>query len=447
MERKRTKIKIWIDEAGRGPWCGPVVAAALAWNSNNKPPAKFISLVNDSKKLTEKKRNELYEEIIVLAWEWTLYFGVWVVDNYIIDEINIRQANREAMRRAIVEIQRKIPQDFAEVSVVIDGRDNYEFDELDQKPLYIVGWDGKVPEIGAASIIAKVFRDKLMAQYATLYPELWLETNAGYGTKKHKNALSTSADITWIHRTSYKPIRQVLEKKEKVLVHICCGPDATVPLMDLKDEYEVIAYWYDPNIQPQAEEEKRFQAFVRVCEIEWVDYIRWEYDVKNFFKKIKGLEHTPERWEKCTECYDMRLERTARLAREMWIKKWTSSLNNSPHKDMEKMFGLWEKWDKRTTSQQYLTDQERQQASNILWISQEEMIQAWDLSEQEIKKGSVKRNLEFLKIAFRKNGGFQRSVDYTNQHDIYRQNYCWCVYSDTFPGSPRNKNTKWWFSW
>jgi len=402
--------------------------------------------MNDSKKLTSKKREELYQELIRLSSLWKLYFGVGVVDNYTIDEINIRQANREAIRRAIVEIQRKIPQEFSEISVVIDGRDNYEFDELEQKPLYIVGWDGRVAEIWAASIIAKVFRDKLMTQYATLYPGLWLETNAWYGTKKHKEALREKSDISWIHRTSYKPIKQVLEKKEKVLVHICCGPDATVPLMDLKDEYEVIAYWYDPNIQPQAEEEKRFQAFVQVCEIEGVDYIRGEYDVKNFFKKIKWLEHTPERGEKCTECYDMRLERTARLAREMGISKWTSSLNNSPHKDMEKMFDLWEKWDKRTTQQQHLTDDERKQASEILWISIDELIENWDISETEIKKDSIKKNLEFLKIAFRKNWGFQRSVDYTNEHDIYRQNYCGCVYSDTFPGSPRNKNAKWWFS-
>lgn len=444
--QKKTKIKIWIDEAWRGPWCGPVVASAVAFNSNNKPSSEFIRKLNDSKKLTEKKRQQLYREIIELSSEWKLYFWVWVVDNHMIDEINIRQANREAMRRAIVEIQRKIPKQFDEISVVVDGRDNYDFDELEQKPLYIVWGDGKVSEISGASIIAKVFRDKLMAQYATLYPELSLENNAGYGTKKHKEVLKTPADISGIHRISYKPVKEVLEKKEKVLVHICCWPDATVPLMDLKDEYEVIAYWYDPNIQPQAEEEKRFQAFVQVCEIEWVDYIRGEYDVKNFFKKIKGLEHTPERWEKCTECYDMRLERTARLAREMWIKKWTSSLNNSPHKDMEKMFGLWSKWGTKTTTQQYLTDDERSQASEITWLSVQQMIENAEISESEIQKNNLENKLDFLKIAFRKNWGFQRSVDYTNEHNIYRQNYCGCVYSDTFPGSPRNKKAEWWFS-
>lgn len=80
---------------------------------------------------------------------------------------------------------------------------------------------------------------------------------------------------------------------------------------------------------------------------------------------------------------------------------------------MEKMFNLWEKWDKKISA---LED-------------------------------SKKEKLEFLKIAFRKNWWFQRSVDYTKKHDIFRQNYCGCVYSDTFPGSPRNKNAKWGFSW
>jgi predicted adenine nucleotide alpha hydrolase (AANH) superfamily ATPase len=142
----------------------------------------------------------------------------------------------------------------------------------------------------------------------------------------------------------------------------------------------------------------------------------------------------------------MRLERTARLAREMGISKWTSSLNNSPHKDMEKMFDLWEKWDSRTTAQQKLSDDERTQASEILWVSIQEMIDLWDFKETELQKEWLQKNLEFLKLAFRKNGWFQRSVDYTNEHDIFRQNYCGCVYSDTFPGSPRNKNAKGWFS-
>lgn len=398
------KIKIWIDEAGRWPWLGPVAACALCFNPENMPNKEFLEEINDSKKITEKKREKLYEQLIAMSvWENPqVFFGVWVVDNFVIDEINIKQANREAMRRSLVELLRKIdPENIS--TVMIDGNDNYEFDELKKKPIFVIWWDGKVTEIWAASIIAKVFRDKLLLTYASLYPDMNLENHKGYGTKKHKEYLSDKSKVTGIHRTSYKPVKETLEKKEKLLLHICCGPDATVPIMDLKKQYEVVCFWYDPNIQPKPEHDKRVDAFKKVCEIEDVEYIIGEYDVGNFFKKIQWLEHTPEKGEKCTACYDMRLERSALEARKLGIKYWTSTLNTSPHKDLEKMFRLWDKW-----SIQETVDPK--------------------------SKDTLKEKLEFFKIAFRKNKWFERSVEYTKKHDIYRQNYCGCIYSDTFPG-------------
>ena len=398
------KIKIWIDEAGRWPWLGPVSACALCFNPENMPSKEFLARINDSKKITEKKRETLYEELIAMSvWEKPqVFFGLWMVDNFIIDEINIRQANREAIRRAIVELSRKINTDDIN-SVMIDGNDNYEFEELEKKPIFVVGWDGKIVEIWAASIIAKVFRDKLLLTYASLYPDMNLENHKWYGTKKHREYLTDKSKVTGIHRTSYKPVKAVIEKKEKLLLHICCGPDATVPIMDLKKQYDVVCFWYDPNIQPKPEHDKRVEAFKKVCEIEDVEYIIWEYDVGNFFNKIKGMEHTPEKWDKCTACYDMRLERSALEARKLWIQYWTSTLNTSPHKDLEKMFNLWDKWSVQETL---------------------------NPKTQE----TLKEKLEFFKIAFRKHKGFERSVAYTKEHDIYRQNYCGCIYSDTFPG-------------
>jgi len=386
-----SKIKIWIDEAWRGPWLWSVVACALCFDPDNKPNKWFLDKINDSKKLSEKKRDELYKELIKLSlWDNPkVFFGVWVVDNYVIDDINIRQANREAMRRALVELLRKIDNDKIN-SVVIDWNDNYEFDELEKQPLFIVGWDWKVVEIWAASIIAKVFRDKLMNTYSELYPELWIENHKWYGTKKHREYLTWKDKITWIHRLSYKPVKKILEAKPKLLLHICCGPDATVPIMDLKEKYDITCFWYDPNIQPKKEYNKRLKHFKKVCEIEDVPYIEWPYDVDNFMKEIKWLENTPERWDKCTNCYDMRMKKTAELAEELWIIEWTTTLNISPHKDLEKMFKIGDKYD-------------------------------------------LKHKLEFLKIAFRKNKWFERSVEYTKKHKIYRQNYCGCIYSDTYP--------------
>ncbi len=203
------KIDIGIDEAGRGPWAGPVVACACGLSP--KLDANIRKQFWDSKKIPESQRNTLYKQLIDLSIlkKPHVFFWVWVVDNWIIDEVNIRQANREAMRRAIVEILRKIPHKRI-WNVMIDGRDNYVFEELSTPPTYIVWGDGKVAEIGAASIIAKVFRDKIMAQYATLYPHFGFETHKWYGTKRHKESLKKSSDVTGIHRMSYKPIKEIL---------------------------------------------------------------------------------------------------------------------------------------------------------------------------------------------------------------------------------------------
>jgi len=383
-------FKIWIDEAWRGSWLWPVVACSMTFNPANMPDIEFLSQITDSKKITEKKREKLYEKLIELS-RWDIpkvFFGVWVVDNFLIDEINIKKATKEAMRRSLVELLRKINKSDIK-SVLIDWNDNYIFEELDKKPIYIIWWDAKVLEIWAASIITKVFRDKLIKTYSKLYPDLWLEKHKWYGTKKHKEYINCKSKITWIHRISYKPVKVVLEEKPKLLLHVCCWPDATVPIMDLKKDYDITCFWYDPNIQPKHEYDKRLENFKKVCEIEKVPYIEWPYDVENFFKCIKWLENTPERWEKCTKCYDLRLKKSAELANELWIKNWTTTLNISPHKDLEKIFAIWDKLDK-------------------------------------------KYSLNFLKIAFRKNDWFLRSVEYCKKYNIYRQNYCGCIYSDTF---------------
>ena len=234
------KYIIWVDEAGRWPWLWPVCAVCLCFNPKNKPDNNFISKLWDSKKISKKKREKLYNELIEKSrWDNPqIFFGLWLVDNFIIDEINIKQANKEAMRRALLELSRKIPHpqplypktSFSwtklnsplpckegkifnvNIEVLIDWKDNYEFEELEKKPTYIVWWDWKIPEIWASSIIAKVFRDKILIQYASLYPDLQIENHKWYWTKKHIEFLSWKTKITWIHRLSYKPIKKILEE-------------------------------------------------------------------------------------------------------------------------------------------------------------------------------------------------------------------------------------------
>jgi len=394
---------IWIDEAGRWPWFWPVVACSLCFKDIKKIDSQLLKQITDSKKLTIKKREYIFDELIKLSSlkEPLVFFGVWIVDNHLIDEINIKQANREAMRRSLVEILRKI--DNTKINaVLVDWNDNYKFDVLWIKPIFIVWWDAKKIEISRASIVAKVFRDKLIDTYSILYPNLWLENHKWYWTSKHIEYLKDKSKITWFHRISYKPVKNILEKKPKLLLHVCCWPDASIPIIDLKKEYEVIWFWYDPNIQPKKEYDKRLKAFEKVCKIEEIEFIEWEYDVLNFLNNISWLEHTPEKWEKCTICYDMRLKRTAIEAEKLWITKWTSTLLTSPYKDIVKLFDAWDKYS--------------------LW-----------------------KNLEFLKIAFRKNNWFLRSVEYCKNHNIYRQDYCWCIYSDTFPWKNNKKSI--WFVW
>lgn len=206
-------FKIWIDEAGRWPWAWVVIACSLCFNPKNSPEEKFLKKLNDSKKLSEKKREEIFKEIINLSNEWKIFFWVWVVDNFLIDQINIRQANREAMRRSLVEILRKLgePLKSKKVEVYVDGKDNYIFEELEKQATFIIWWDSKVLEISAASIVAKVFRDKLMDTYSLLYPNIWFEKHKGYWTKTHISAISKKENVTWIHRLSYKPVKKILE--------------------------------------------------------------------------------------------------------------------------------------------------------------------------------------------------------------------------------------------
>lgn len=384
------KYKIWIDEAGRGPWLWPVVACALTFNKDNPIKKELLSKINDSKKLSEKKREEIFEELIAYSTPEVnkapgIYFGVWVVDNYMIDQVNIKNANKEAMRRALVELLRKINKDEID-SVLIDWNDNYKFVELDKNPIYVIWWDSKVLEIWAASIIAKVFRDKLIDTYSLLYPDLNLENHKWYGTKKHIDYLSWTNKVTWIHRISYKPVKKVLEQKEKLLLHICCWPDATIPIVDLKEQYDLTCFWYDPNIHPKSEYDKRLKAFEKVCEIENIPYIVWEYDTKKFFDVTKWLEKCAEKGERCEKCYDIRLRRTSTEAIKLGIKYFATSLTISPHKDEKKIFILWEKL-------------------------------------------NLKDSLEFLKLDFKKNDWFKRSIEYTKTHKIYRQDYCGCIYS------------------
>lgn len=173
-----------VDEAGRGPWVGPVVAGAVIL-----PKDCDILYINDSKKLSEKKREELYEVIREKAVAW----AVGSASEKRIDEINILQATYEAMREAIGKLG---------VKPDLLLNDAVKIPKLEIPQVPIVKGDAKSASIGAASIMAKVTRDRMLLEYDKLYPEYHFAKNKGYGTKEHIEALLKYGP-TPIHRRTF----------------------------------------------------------------------------------------------------------------------------------------------------------------------------------------------------------------------------------------------------
>ena len=176
-----------IDEAGRGSLSGPVVAAAVIL-----PCQLFIANVKDSKKLTSKKRSELYFSILNKAKD----VGIGVVEAKIIDKINIAQASYLAMKKAILDLK-EVP-DY----LLVDG---FKIPNLNILQLPLIKGEDKSISIAAASIIAKVYRDIIMINYDEKYPQYFFKKNKGYGTEEHLKALLKYGPSE-IHRKTFKRV-------------------------------------------------------------------------------------------------------------------------------------------------------------------------------------------------------------------------------------------------
>lgn len=174
-----------IDEAGRGPLAGPVVVAAVVM-----PQDSFIEGVNDSKKVSEKKREKLYDEITSTAISW----GVGIIDQKEIDDINILNATKKGLTQALMELSEKPD------IILVDALTG--IDTLGIPYQSIIKGDAKSYSIAAASIIAKVTRDRIMRQWDEIYPEYGFEKHKGYGTKAHIEVIKDNG-ICPIHRRSF----------------------------------------------------------------------------------------------------------------------------------------------------------------------------------------------------------------------------------------------------
>lgn len=193
LYKKGIKLIAGIDEVGRGPLVGPVVTAAVILKEDF-----FDERINDSKKITEKKREELYKIIM----ENAVSVGIGISSEQIIDEINILEATKRAMKEAVNNLNVK-PQHLLIDAVKLD---------IDIPSTSIIKGDAKSQSIAAASIIAKVTRDKMMYELDKLHPEYDFKSNKGYGTKKHIEAIYKYGPLKE-HRKTFAPISNILEEK------------------------------------------------------------------------------------------------------------------------------------------------------------------------------------------------------------------------------------------
>jgi ribonuclease HII len=190
---------IGADEAGRGPLAGPVVAAAVLLSEET-----FIEGLEDSKKLTPARRDLIFDRIVASE----AAYAVGIVDNEMIDRINILRASLRAMGQAVAKLK------YRHAFVLVDG--NHTIPNLDFPQMAVIGGDAICPSISAASIIAKVTRDRIMDHYAKLYPDFAFARHRGYPTADHLKELRSHGP-TPIHRVSFKPVGEMVSQMEMSL--------------------------------------------------------------------------------------------------------------------------------------------------------------------------------------------------------------------------------------
>lgn len=196
-----------------------------------------------------------------------------------------------------------------------------------------------------------------------------------------------------------KQIQEVNEKKEKssLLLHACCAPCSSYVLELLNQYFDITVYFYNPNIDEEAEYIKRMEELVRFTEeakfLNQIQIVDGGYERERFLQIAKGREHLPERGERCYDCYRLRMEKSAEYAARHKFDYFTTTLSISPYK-------------------------------NAAWINEIGM----EL-ESELRKQYAEQTPVFLFSDFKKKNGYARSISLSHEYHLYRQNYCGCIYS------------------
>ncbi len=173
---------------------------------------------------------------------------------------------------------------------------------------------------------------------------------------------------------------------KKLLLHTCCGPCVTVPLERLRESFQVTCYFYNPNIHPRKEYQNRLEELKRLLQQLDAEIIVAEYDTRVWFDAVKGLEDEPEGGKRCEVCFRLRLEKTAQTAKEKGFDAFTTVMSISPHKNFKLL----------------------NEIGNEL---------------------ARKYGVEYIEANFKKKDGFKRSVELSKKYNLYRQDYCGCVFS------------------
>lgn len=178
--------------------------------------------------------------------------------------------------------------------------------------------------------------------------------------------------------------------KKKILLHSCCAPCSSSVIMSLIDHFEITILYYNPNISPIEEYNKRKKEQIslikELSKIKKINMIDCDYDNNVYEQKIKGYENCPERGERCTICFNLRLEKTAQIAKENDFDYFCTTLTVSPYKNANKINEIG-------------------------------------------KKLEEKYNIKWLYSDFKKNDGYKKSIELSKKYNLYRQNYCGCIYS------------------
>lgn len=174
--------------------------------------------------------------------------------------------------------------------------------------------------------------------------------------------------------------------KDKILLHACCAVCMGYSIEILKEDYEPVVFFFNPNIYPETEHDRRRDELIKYCKKKDYNYIIEDYSPQNWYETIKGLESEPEKGIRCNKCFEYRLEKTAKKANELGIKYITTTLSISPHKISKNIF-------------------------------------------TEGQKVAHRHGIIFVEKDFKKNDGFLKTMQIAKENDFYRQKYCGCEFS------------------